>query len=202
MNKIVKDAFVMTVITLISGCLLGFVYEITKEPIAKAQEEKQQKAYQTVFDTADSFVEYEKFDLKEAENIVAESGYSENTINHIVVAKDNAEDLLGYVFTVTSHSGYAGDITFSVGITKDGTVTGYSITSIGETAGLGMKAKEEPFSSQFAGVQTDHFEVIKEKGTAENQIEAISGATITSNAMANGVNVCLAYYQKVIGGGQ
>ena len=62
MNKIVKDALVLTLITLIAGCALGVVYEVTKEPIAEASEKAKQEAYKEVFETADSFVDLENFD--------------------------------------------------------------------------------------------------------------------------------------------
>lgn len=201
MKKIVKDALILTAITLISGCLLGLVYEITKNPIAKAQYNAQQKAYQAVFEEAESFEDYEGFEEAEAAEVVAGSGYTENTINGVVEAKDASGNTLGYVITLTSHAGYGGDITFSVGITKEGVVNGYSITSIGETAGLGMKAKEEKFSSQFREKNADSLEVVKGTAAIENQIEAISGATITSKAMTNGVNAALAYFRAISEGG-
>ena len=201
MKKIVKDALILTAITLISGCLLGLVYEITKNPIAKAQYNAQQKAYQAVFEEAESFEDYEGFEEAEAAEVVAGSGYTENTINGVVESKDASGNTLGYVITLTSHAGYGGDITFSVGITKEGVVNGYSITSIGETAGLGMKAKEEKFSSQIREKNADSLEVVKGTAANENQIEAISGATITSKAMTNGVNAALAYFRAISEGG-
>ena len=102
--------------------------------------------------------------------------------------------------TDTSHAGYGGDITFSVGITNEGVVNGYSITDISETAGLGMKAKESDFYSQFENKAVESLEVVKGSAASDNQIEAISGATITSRAMTNGVNVCLAYFRTIEGG--
>ena len=195
MNKIVKDAIILTVITVVSGCLLGLVYEITKEPIATAQYNTQQKAYQTVFTDAASFEDYAGFDLDKESAIVVDG--TENSIVGAVEAKDASGSTLGDVITVTSHAGYGGDITFSVGITNDGTVNGYSITSISETAGLGMKAK---FYSQFEGKNAESFEVVKGTASSDNQIEAISGATITSRAVTNGVNVCLAYFRTIEGG--
>lgn len=192
MKQIVKDAIILTVITLISGCLLGLVYEITKEPIAVAQYNTQQKAYKTVFETAETFEDLENFE-------VTENGGT--TVENAVVAKDTSGNALGYVITVTSHEGYGGDITFSVGITNEGVVNGYSITSISETAGLGMKAKEEAFSSQFNEKSAASFEVVKGTATADNQIEAISGATITSSAVTNGVNAALSYFGTITEGG-
>lgn len=201
MKKIVKDALILTAITLISGCLLGLVYEITKDPIAQAQYNTQQKAYKAVFEQADSFTDYQGFDEDKAAEIVAASSYTENTIDGAVEARDASGNTLGYVITVTSHAGYGGDITFSVGITNEGVLNGYSITSIGETAGLGMNAKGEKFSSQFVGKNAPALEVVKGTAVNENQIEAISGATITSKAMTNGVDAALAYFRSISEGG-
>ncbi len=198
--KIVKDALIMTAITVVFGLLLGLVYEITKEPIAQANYKAQQEAYKNVFQEAESFVDYEGFDEAAAASVVADSGYTENTIEGVVTAQDASGATLGYVVTVTSHAGYGGDITFSVGITNEGVVNGYSITAISETAGLGMKAKESDFYSQFEEKAVESLEVVKGSAAAENQIEAISGATITSRAVTNGVNVCLAYFRTIEGG--
>ena len=107
----------------------------------------------------------------------------------------------GYVITVTAKDGSQANITFSVGITKEGTVNGYSITSIAETPGLGDKAKNEEFSSQFQGKQADVFNVVKSAPASESEIESISGATITSKAMTNGVNACVTYFRNVLEGG-
>lgn len=55
MNKILKNTLILTAITLVSGLLLGIVYEITKDPIAASQEKAKQEAYQQVIAEADSF---------------------------------------------------------------------------------------------------------------------------------------------------
>ncbi len=197
MNKLVKDALVLTAITLISGVCLGTVYEITKNPIAKAQEAATQAAYKEVFEDAAAFEDYEGFDAAEATKA---AGYDDDEIVNCVVAKSGSGEDLGYVITVTSHAGYGGDITFSMGVTMDGVLNGYSITDISETAGLGMKATEDGFMSQFQGIPAQSLTV--EKGAAEDpsQIEAISGATITSRAVTNGVNAGLAYFDSITGG--
>jgi electron transport complex protein RnfG len=83
-------------------------------------------------------------------------------------------------------------------VTLDGTVNGYSITTINDTAGLGMKAKEEAFSSQYANKQVEKFTVTKTGATSEDEIDAISGATISSNAVTNAVNASLAYYRDLM----
>ena len=116
-------------------------------------------------------------------------------------AKDGGGNSLGYVITVTAKDGSQANITFSVGIQMDGTVNGYSITSIAETPGLGDKAKNEEFSGQFQGKQADSFTVVKQAPASDSEIESISGATITSRAMTNGVNACMAYFKSALEGG-
>ena len=102
---------------------------------------------------------------------------------------------LGVVVESTSTEGYGGNIQITVGITADGTVSGISILSISETAGLGMKATEPAFYGQYEGKQAEKFAVSKDGGEGE-PIDAISGATITSRAVTAAVNVALAYYQN------
>ncbi len=203
MNKLVKDALVLTCITLIAGFALGLVYEITKAPIAKAEADALQKAYQTVFADAASFADVEGFDSATATALVAEAGYSDDTIDNCVEALDASGNSLGYIITVTSSAGYGGDITFSIGITNDGVINGYSITSISETAGLGMKARdagEGTFSSQFENRTAEIFTVTKTGASSSSEIDAISAATITSNAVTNGINAGVTYFNSLVGG--
>ena len=184
-KKIIHDALILFAFTVVLGLLLGFVYEVTKEPIAKVNYEKTQAAYRQVFEHAESFESYAEFDVDAANVFLAEQGYAD-VISDVQVAKDASQAA----------------ITFSVGIQNDGTVNGYSITSIAETPGLGMKAAEESFYRQFEGKVVDSFVVVKSAPAADNEIEAISGSTITSKAMANGVNACIAYFQKELTGGE
>lgn len=199
-KKIVHDALILTAFTLVLGFLLGLVYGITKDPIAAAEDAKQQAAYKQVFEDADSFAAYEAFDEEKAASIMAENGYSDE-IEDVQTARDKSGNDIGYVITVTAKDGSQSNITFSVGIRNDGTVNGYSITSISETPGLGDKAKNEEFYGQFQNKQVDSFTVVKQAPSADNEIEAISGATITSKAMTNGVNACITYFRAVLEGG-
>ena len=203
MNKLVKDALTLTCITVIAGFALGLVYEITKAPIAKAEADALQNAYQTVFADAASFADLDGFDSAEATALVAEAGYTDDTIDNCVQALDASGNLLGYVITVTTSAGYGGDITFSIGITNDGIINGYSITNISETAGLGMKARDTgdgTFSSQFVNRTAETFTVTKNGASASSEIDAISAATITSKAVTGGVNAGVTYFNSLVGG--
>lgn len=200
-KKIVHDALILTAFTLVLGFLLGLVYEITKQPIADANAAAAQEAYKAVFADADSFEALEEFDKNAATEEVVAAGY-EDSIDDVQVAKDASGADIGYVITVTAKDGSQSTITFSVGIQSDGTVNGYSVTSIAETPGLGMKVEDESFYSQFQGKLVDTFNVVKNTPAADNEIEAISGATISSKAVTNGVNAALTYFRSELGGAQ
>lgn len=199
-KKIVHDALILFAFTIVLGCLLGIVYGITKGPIDQVNYEKTQAAYRQVFADADSFEAYEAFDADAANALITGQNFSDE-IEDVQVAKDGSGNVIGYVITVTAKDASQSTITFSVGIQNDGTVNGYSITDIAETPGLGMKAQEEAFYGQFQGKNVDSFTVVKSAPASDNEIESISGSTITSRAMANGVNACIVYFQNTLVGG-
>lgn len=200
MNKIVKNTLILTIITLVAGTLLGLVYEVTKAPIAKAQENAKQEAYKTVLADAAVFEEYADFNENEAAKVLKEGGYTGDDITEVAVAKDENGEDVGYVVTVTSHEGYGGDIKISVGILSGGTVKGIEMLSISETAGLGMKSTEPAFKDQFKDKQVEKFSYTKTGEKGDDKIDALSGATITTNAVTNAVDSALVYFQNVLGG--
>ena len=199
MKSMLKDAMILFVITLLAGALLGVVYEVTKEPIAAQQEKAKNEAYQEVFAQAAGFEDIAmKPDLapEDLTAYVKQLGYDVD-INNIAGAWDEGGNELGYVITVTDHEGYGGDIQFSMGITNDGILNGISILSISETAGLGMRA-EEVLKPQFVNKEITEFSYTKTGVAADNQIDAISGATITTNAVVNGVNAGIAVFNEYL----
>ncbi len=200
-QKILKNTLILTAITLLSGLLLGFVYEITKDPIAASREKRKQEAYQTVLEEADSFEAFEAFEEKEADEILKNAGISGCYVNEAAIALDGGQNVIGSVVTATSKEGYGGEIKVAVGITADGTVTGIELLSISETAGLGMNAQEPEFKEQFQDVNTDRFEVVKGDGGKDGKIDALSGATITTDAVTNAVNAAVSYYHGAMEGG-
>lgn len=202
MKNMIKDAAILLLITLVAGLALGFVYQITKAPIALAEEKAAREAYAEVFPGVEDFTDAglswpEDVSWQEAWN---ENGFEAVEIENTLKASGTDGELLGYVLTVTSHEGYGGDITFTMGIATDGTLNGISILDISETAGLGMKA-ESVLKPQFAGKKVPSFTYTKQGAASESQIDAISGATITTNAFTNAVNGGLYYFQTQLGGG-
>lgn len=200
MKSMLKDAGILFLITLVAGLLLGGVYQITKEPIAMQKEKARTLAMQEVFPDAVSFVEQEDFQEETVQEILDQAGYTGAGINGCSRAADTEGNVLGYVITVTTHEGYAGDIQFTLGIRNDGTLNGMSILSINETPGLGMNA-EDVLKPQFKDKKVERFEVTKSGAAAENQIDAISSATFTTNAVTDGVNAGLYYFRTVLEGG-
>lgn len=201
MNNIVKNTLILTSITVISGLLLGIVYDITKEPIAEAQENTKQEAFRSVLADASSFETVEDFDASEALSLLKENGYTSDEITEIAEGIDGSGETIGYVINVMSHEAYDGDLEVSVGIAADGTVTGIEMLSISETAGLGMKADEADFKDQFKDKKVEKFSYTKSGESGDDKIDAISGATITTNAVTNAVDSALVYFQNELGGG-
>lgn len=203
-NKIIKDALALTLITLVAGVALGGVYEITKDPIAKQEAQAKAEAYEQVFTDAAAFEAVEMDDTltKTIRDQLDQEGYKAQSIEEVMRSEDQSGETLGYAFTVVTSEGYGGDIQFSMGVQNDGTLNGISILSIGETAGLGMNADTPAFKDQFVGKQVEKLQYTKNGATQDDEINAISGATVTTNAMTNGVNAGLCAFRVMEGGDQ
>lgn len=189
-SSYIKDALVLFIITLISGVSLGFIYQITKAPIEKAMMAAKSEAYKQVFADASEFkMNDEETAMIEAVNTeLASQDFGNVRIDEIVDALDASGNVVGYVIGSTSSDGYGGDVSISVGISKENMINGIAFLSISETPGLGMRATEEEFYSQFAGKKGATLSVTKSGNAGETEINAISGATITSRAVTNAVN--------------
>ena len=198
-KSMIKNALILFAITLVAGVLLGLVYQVTKDPIAYQEKLAQDKANQSVFAAAATFDDVALDDAAAAE---IASEFAGVTIESVKEAKDSSGNGLGYVIQVKS-KGYGDFITYTVGITNESSKNGISIIKIAETPGLGMNA-EKVLVPQFVDKAAGALTVAKngQVTDANSQIEAISGATITSKAVTNGVNGAVSYFEKVLKGGQ
>lgn len=192
-----KEAGILFAITLIAGLLLGVVNELTKDPIRIQQEKAIQEACKAVFQSADSFVEIEYAPDEELAGELSATGVKLGKV-YRAVGSDGSQ--LGIVVESTSTQGYGGNITLYVGVTNEGTLNDISILEISETAGLGMKAPEE-LVPQFHDKNVDSFMYTKSGASADNEIDAIAGATITTSAVTNAVNGGLKAAQALTEGG-
>ena len=185
-NKIVRLAVVLLAISGVTGIILGGVYTMTLKPIEAVQQQQKMEALSATMPGAKDFrqveVKNDKSDL----------------IKEINEGSDGS-NVVGYNFTVTP-KGYGGLITLVVGIDKEGTVKGIKILSLSETPGLGMKSTEPAFSDQFKDKKADTLTVVKTAPASAGEIQAISGATITSRAVTLGVNSALDYWRSAISG--
>lgn len=199
-SSFLKNCVALLVITLVAGLALSAVNEITKEPIAKAEETARLEAYETVFPDAEFETPQDLDALLEGGQAAIDSvGLTGCTVSDILYANDANGERIGYVVAAVSPNGYGGDISVAVGIdAKTSTITGFSVLSNSETAGLGALCTEDEFVSQFAGKDATSIEYVKGGGAAGNQIDAISGATVTTNAVTEAVNSALAVYGNVL----
>lgn len=194
-NKTLGNALILFAITLIAGFGLGFIYNLTKEPIEANRMAQILKANQAIFPAAASFETNDELKAKVAdyESVLATSStdFGKVTINEVLEAKDANGQLLGYIVSSTSAEGYGGDITISLGIDASGKITGLEFTAIDETVGFGASAVEPEFKGQFVDKAVDSFAYTKGDVAADNEIKAISGATKTTKAVTGAVNAAL-----------
>lgn len=185
-SAMLKDAVILFAITLISGLILGFVYQITKEPIAAQEAKAIQEACAAVFPNA-SGISFNETEYVPSAQLTAEIAEKSVEIGTVFEAVSQDGVLSGYVVESTTKEGYGGNIVIYVGISIDGIVNGVSILEIAETPGLGMNA-EEVLVPQFTDKDAALFTVTKTGSTSPSEIDAISGATVTTDAIVNAVN--------------
>lgn len=165
-SEMIKPVLVLVLICLVVTALLAYVNTVTSPIIAKAEQSKTEQAMSEVLKEADSF---EKLTLKNIPESVTDAYRAENGA--------------GYVFMMTA-KGYGGDIKLICGIKSDGKVEQCQTLSHSETSGLGSKITEDPYKSQYSGKTSD----------TVSEVDAISGATISSNAYKSAVEAAFEAY--------
>lgn len=204
-TSFLKDALILFAITLVAAVLLSFVNEITKGPIAEQKAKKKAEAYQAVYHEA-AIVDIEDTSLaaklESSKALLESASLSKVIIDEAGIAKDEAGIAIGYVMTITTSSGYNGNITITMGFTSDKTITGIQFLTLAETAGLGMKVDEEPFKGQFINKFGEDILMVTITGaTDENEINAVSGATISSGAVTEAVNAGIVFGSELLKAG-
>lgn len=175
MKKIKEYAaptIVLFVICIVAAFLLAVTNDVTAPKIAAVEAENEAKSRQVVFADAAEFGD----EFTNADGI------------KLVPALDKDGATIGYV-VVTVQKGYGGDISVMTGVDLDGKVTGVNILSMSETAGLGANASKESFLGQF--VDKISGMVVTKNTPAENEIKALTGATITTKAVTDAVNAAI-----------
>ena len=202
-KNLLKDILVFVVITVAASLSLAMVNSITKDPIARQNEKIIQDSYRSVFKEGQNFDNNKQINqlVKNFPNVIKDKKYNfgENgiVIDDVLVVTNDKKELIGHVVKVTTEDGYGGDITLVVGIDTNDEITGIEVLSIDETGGLGMNAKNDNFKNQYYYKSVTDFKITKTGKQNEDEIDALSGATITSSAFNNAINGALAINQEI-----
>lgn len=178
-EDIIKPVGVLLAICIIIPLALSVTNKVTAKKIAELENENSKKNMQSLV-SADDF---EKC--------------SDGGIEYYTAIKGG--ETAAYIFT-ESAKGYGGDVSVMTAVKPDGTVAGVAILDVsGETPGLGQNAAKESFYSQYAGLKKG-VSLLKNGARAENnEVDAVTGATITSTAVTRAVNAALDDFEKVKG---
>ena len=158
-NEIIKPVLVLVCRCLVVTAMLAYINSVTSPIIAKAEQEKTEQAMSEVLTEADSFKPLEIENLPDRVTVV----YTANNGS-------------GYVFMLTT-KGYGGDMKLICGMKSDGTIEQCKTLSHAETSGLGSKTAEDPYRNQYIGKNSDTL----------SEVDAITGATISSTAYKNAI---------------
>ena len=173
----------LTLIALGSSAGLGFVYELTKEPIALSVLNKKLNAIREVVPEFTNNPNDEMLRLPTGEGDSLD----------IYPAKNNGE-VVGYAVNSYTSKGFSGNISLMAGFKPDGTIIGISVLNHKETPGLGTKMTEPEFKEQFTGKNPAEFMLkVKKDG---GQVDAITAATISSRAFCDAIERAYNTLQK------
>lgn len=182
-KEILKPTIALFLICAVAAFLLALTNDQTAARIDEIAVQAENSARAALFPDAASF--------SNEKNVGGET---------YVEALDAAGQVLGYTFT-TKAKGYGGDVQVMTGVTADGTVANIEILDVSnETPGLGQNAKKDSFKAQFAGKQGE-IGVSTASKAAANGVDALTGATYTSKAVAAAVNQALDLYAQIAKGG-
>lgn len=205
-DNMIKDAIILCIITLVLGAVLAGVYMLTKEPINNAQKKTNNEACAVVVKEGDKVQDNDKKAVSGAATYL--KGHD---LSNAEVKEDEGGDLLseyvqinevhptangGKVYLADALKGYGGKISFALGVDAEGAITGIEITSQSETAGLGANCETDEFKNRFPGVKAPESpseEMYNKNETTETQVQALSGATVTSRAITRAVKGILFY---------
>lgn len=176
-------ALSLTLIALVSSALLGFVYEVTKEPIALSNLNKKLEAIRQVVPEFDNNPNDEMFLLP--------TGYGDSL--EVYPAKKD-DIIIGYAVNTYTNNGFSGNIKLMAGFKPDGSIFNITVLEHKETPGLGTKMADPGFKDQFIEKNPAEFELrVKKDG---GPVDAITAATISSRAFCDAVQRAYNTLQK------
>ena len=181
MKEIIKITAVLTTVCIVCAFFLSLVYGLANEKIAANAAAKVKNAITKI---ASSAVRVEEMPLKD------------ETIHKLF---DNKDKMIGYAF-LAQGQGYQGKIKILTVTDPDLKILkGIEVVESMETPGLGAKIQEVFFRNQFVDLSiSDFISCIKNEPTKNNQIKAITGATISSQAVVNILNTKLETLRQIL----
>lgn len=190
MRDMIKPTISLFIICLITTFCLAFVNSITKDTILERALLDAEEQRKLVLSEADSF-----------KMLDGESDKDESGLIDEVYAAYSGEELVGYVFNA-SPKGYGGEIAVTVGVSNENIITGVQIGNNSETPGLGSKTANREFTEQFQNKDiSGDIVVVKRPVSQDNEIQAISGATVSTNAVTRAVQASAGLAEKLLDGG-
>jgi len=185
MRTVLRYVFALTLICCISAGVLGYVFQVTKEPIAASRQRVTLAAVRTVLPAFDKLADPAAL---EAAAVAGEEGAPE------MYAAFQGEQFVGAAIKVSDPDGFGGEVAFMVGVTADARVHAIRLLSHKETPGLGTKLADAPFSDQFKGLEVPAagLKVTKDGGS----IQAITGATISSRTATRSATKAVQAFRK------
>ncbi len=169
MKETIKLGVILMIITVVSAGVLAISNNLTKDRIAELEMAGSLESLKEIFGDSADFKPLDEGKLDEIKG-------STPSVMEIFEVYDG-DALIGYAIKNVS-KGFGGDLVLLTGFNIDGTVAGLDVLEHSETPGLGAKAEEPEFRNKFVG-----------KSTSEaNTVEAISGATVTTDGVLAGVN--------------
>lgn len=193
MRDYIRLAGILLIVCAVAAASLGYTNAVTYDRIQEQQVIAGNEARKAVLPDAEAF---ERLDDSTLSTIRSNAKYS--FVTEVYIAKAG-ENIVGYAVKAVP-KGYGGNIDVVVGVTADGSVQGIRVGNNSETPGLGKNAETPKFQDQFIRKTWDSaINVIKSGTPKDNQIAAISGATITSGAVTAGVNQALEVAKELSG---
>ncbi|RKD33192.1 RnfABCDGE type electron transport complex subunit G [Thermohalobacter berrensis] len=181
MREIVKLGLILLLITSAAAVVLGLSNAATIGTIEAVEAKASEVARKEVLPEAENFKTLEEEKLNEILN------GNEKVLE--VYAGYKGENIVGYAIK-TATPGYGGNVEVITGISTEGKITGIKVVKHQETPGLGANATSAEFQNQYKDMNTSkEITVVKTQPSNENEIQALTGATITSDAVTNGVNI-------------
>ncbi len=193
-KDILYPTCLLLIVCLVTSAAVVGTNALTEKRISELAAQEIEEAKQEVLPEAESFEEVEV-----TQEMLDAAGVAEDLS---LVSAFKATNDAGYVIS-TSNKGYGGQVSVMTGITADGQIAAVKVVSADdETAGLGQKALDPSFTDQYQmTIPEEKLTVTKMGKSADHEIEAIAGATITSNSVTTSVNDAIAVYRQITGGG-